>query len=186
MRHGLGEPAAINPGQKGVSKEGVSYVRKVCWEFRVPRELDADEQMAYLTAIFWQLTMPAVKTSLLLFYVRIFPNHRMRMVACITGAILWSFGLASTIVDIDVCTPIRSYWAIPINGHVEGHCVNTHVFYIFVAVMQLLTDIAVLLIPLPFVWRLQISDAKKVALSIIFLLGSLYVSPQIESPHVRY
>ena len=125
--------------------------------------------MAYLTGIFWQLTMPTAKTSLLLFYIRVFPERHMRIVAYITGAIMWSFCVASTIVDINMCTPISRYWEIP----VYNHCVNKYIFYMFGAIMQLLTDVVVLIIPLRFVWSLKVCNAKKTALSIIFLLGSL-------------
>ena len=121
--------------------------------------------------------MPAVKTSLLLFYVRLFPDRRMRMVAYITAAIQWSFCIASTIVDIDTCTPLKYFWDKAIPG---GHCINTHVFYIVGSTMQLVTDVVVLLIPLPVVWSLQIGVPRKIGLSVIFLLGSMYDSPSFE------
>jgi len=129
----------------------------------------ADGQFAYLAHIFWQLTMPAVKTSLLLFYVRIFPTRRMRIVSYITGGLMWSFCIATTVISIDTCTPIRSFWDIS----VHGHCINKNVFYLVESSMQLVTDIMVLLIPLPAVWNLHIGSTKKTGLSVIFLLGGV-------------
>lgn len=125
--------------------------------------------------------MPAIKTSLLLFYLRLFPNRRMRIVAYITGAIMWGFAIASTIVDINTCTPINSLW----NTHISGHCINKNVFYVFGSSVQLVTDVAVLLIPLPFVWSVHIGTTKKIGLSVIFLLGGLYDSPQSERPRAH-
>ena len=126
--------------------------------------------------------MPAVKTSLLLFYVRLFPDRRMRMVAYTVGAIEWCFCIASTIVDIDMCTPVKYFW----DKSVGGHCVNTGVFYIVGSTMQLVTDVVVLFIPLPVVWSLHIGTSRKIGLSIIFLLGSVYDSPTFHKPDIDY
>ena len=120
--------------------------------------------------------MPAVKTSLLLFYVRLFPDRRMRMVAYVTGAMELSFGISTTIVDIVTCIPVRFFWDPTVNGH----CVDTHTFYIVDSAMQLITDVVVLLIPLPVVWSLQIGTPRKIGLSVIFLLGGLYDSLEFE------
>ena len=106
----------------------------------------------------------------------------MRIVACITGGIMWSFAIASTIVDIDTCTPISKFW----DGSIKGHCINKNVFYIFGSTMQLVTDVAVLVIPLPFVWSVRIDTMKKIGLSVIFLLGGVYGSPQSETPKVNH
>ena len=126
--------------------------------------------------------MPAVKTSLLLFYVRLFPNRRMRIVSYITGAIMWGFCIASIIVDIDTCTPISYFW----DKKIKGYCINTDVFYFVGSTTQLVTDVAVLLIPLPVVWNLHIGTTKKIGLSIILLLGGMYGSLSFESSKVNY
>ena len=114
--------------------------------------------------------MPVVKTSLLLFYIRLFPSRKMRIVSYTTGAAMWGFCIASTIVDIDTCAPISHFWNQNIPG---GHCINTNVFYIIGSSVQFLTDLAVLVIPLPVVWSLNIGVAKKIGLSFVFLLGGL-------------
>ena len=94
----------------------------------------------------------------------------MRLATYIIGAIMWGFGIATTIVDLAMCTPVNFFWDKTVPG---GRCINQNAFYITGSSVQLLTDIVILVIPLPAVWSLQINIAKKIALSIIFLLGSL-------------
>lgn len=49
-------------------------------------------------------------------------------------------------------------------------------FLVSTAVLNLVTDISILVLPISVVWRLQIRKEQKVAISGIFLLGSLWVS----------
>lgn len=56
-----------------------------------------------------------------------------------------------------------------------GHCINVHVMWIIQDIFFLLLDIYVVVLPLPMIWNLQITRAEKVALSGVFLLGSLCV-----------
>ena len=167
VEFGLGKHAEM------VGINGVKHVRQVrSRDESVAHRVRADQQLAYFTQIFWQLTMPAVKTSLLLFYVRLFPGRRMRIVAYVTGAMELSFGISATVVDLVTCIPINAFW----DETVKHHCIDTYTFYIVDSAMQLVTDVVVLLIPLPVVWSLRIGTPRKIGLSVIFLLGSMYDS----------
>ena len=130
-------------------------------------------KLSYFTQIFWQLTMPTVKTSLLLFYFRLFYSPRLRMATYAVGALIWSYFIASTIVDINVCTPPRSFWLKTTQPDMPHHCINYNAFFLFGSVYDTFTNLIVLILPLPTVWHLQINTRKKVGLSFIFLLGSL-------------
>ena len=59
----------------------------------------------------------------------------------------------------------------------HGHCFDIKKFLIGTAVLNILTDIVLLLMPLPFVWSLQISRTQKLAVTTVFLIGALYVYP---------
>jgi len=50
-------------------------------------------------------------------------------------------------------------------------------FLLSTAILNLVTDISILLLPISVIWRLQIRKEQKVAISGIFILGSLYVHP---------
>lgn len=66
------------------------------------------------------------------------------------------------------CTPVHYYW----NRTIPGHCVNDIDFYIALAATNTLTDIILLVIPMPTVWALKVSRSKKLALSGVFVLGA--------------
>ena len=128
-------------------------------------------KLAFLTQIFWQVTMPTVKTSLLLLYYRLFPGQNLRRATFMVGALMWSFFIASTIVQLNICVPVRFFWNKDISG---GRCpLDVNKFYLSGSIFNMITDIMVLSLPLPTVWNLQISVKKKIGLSFVFLLGSL-------------
>ena len=70
------------------------------------------------------------------------------------------------------CSPIAYTWDKAIVG---GHCINVHVMWIVQDIFFLVLDIYVVVLPLPMIWNLQITRPEKIAISGVFLLGSLYV-----------
>jgi hypothetical protein len=63
---------------------------------------------------------------------------------------------------------VAFWWDRTIPG---GHCVDNTAFLLGNSIPNIATDIAILLLPLPFIWRLQQSKSRKIALSGIFLLA---------------
>lgn len=71
------------------------------------------------------------------------------------------------------CMPIQGLW----DYSVKAHCgVNINDFFIGNAVPNIITDWAMLILPLPYVWKIQRSTTQKVALCGAFAMGGLYVS----------
>jgi hypothetical protein len=85
-----------------------------------------------------------------------------------------AWGISTWFVNLTVCTPIAFYYDRTIPG---GHCKNQVVSGTINAALSLVGDIAILALPLPMVWNLQINMRRKIALCGIFLLGSLYGLP---------
>ena len=76
--------------------------------------------------------------------------------------IIWT--IIMTFLAIFNCTPISAFWTK------QGQCFGIEQFAIGYAIGNLITDIAVWLLPIPRVWRVQLPMAQKVALSLIFFL----------------
>ena len=96
--------------------------------------------------------------------------RRLLVASSIIGAILLAWYIAIQITAIFQCLPIRYYW----RRLGQGHCIQTTNFYIILASLNLATDVAILILPIPFIWQIQIRKSKKLWLSVVFLLGSLY------------
>lgn len=69
------------------------------------------------------------------------------------------------------CHPIPYNW----DKSVHGSCDNQPKAFVAVAATDIVSDLAILIVPIPGVWRLQMSKTMKVALSAAFALGFLDV-----------
>lgn len=74
------------------------------------------------------------------------------------------------LLSIFACHPVSSYWNIE-NPH--RHCIDPEKYLFGSQIPNLLTDIALMILPLPFLWNLQMATSQKISMSVIFTLGSL-------------
>ncbi|KAM0796944.1 hypothetical protein BDR22DRAFT_811162 [Usnea florida] len=112
-----------------------------------------------------------VKYSILAFYRRMFARN-VRMPVYILAGFVTAWGISMILVTIFQCDPVSGFW----NRGEPAHCaVSDYAFFIGNAVPNIITDVAILSLPLPFIFRLHRTQAQKIALAGIFLLGSFII-----------
>ena len=101
-------------------------------------------------------------------YKRVFTTHRFQL--WVNAFIVVSVGYSFAIVmaAIFVCWPIRTYWALT---KVDGWCMNTTASWFFNAAMNILTDLAVIILPMPVIRSLQLAPRQKWLLMGVFAVG---------------
>lgn len=108
--------------------------------------------------------------SILFLYLRIFPSHKFKIASIVAGVlnIAWCISLTGAIIFS--CKPVEYFWdkSIP-NGYC--HSQNTRGYGITAA--NFITDLAVWLLPIPWLWGLQMETSRKLAVIGMFLLGGL-------------
>ena len=57
---------------------------------------------------------------------------------------------------------------------IDGSCGDQRSLDMYIAVLNCLQDIVIVILPLPVLWGLQMARSKKVALSGMFGIGTLY------------
>ena len=77
--------------------------------------------------------------------------------------------LSFCIAIICSCIPVQGFW----DRSIESKCMNEHTISYSVTGTELLTNIAMLVLPIPWLWQLYLPRSKKFALFGIFMLGSL-------------
>lgn len=109
-----------------------------------------------------------VKIALLTITIRVFALYPYR-VYFIKGFIflLCCYYIAALITKFNLCRPISVYWEGLSQG---GSCLSQQGALVADSVISVSTDMLILLLPLPLIWSLRISRAKK--LRVIFLLGA--------------
>ena len=124
----------------------------------------------YISALVYIPSILGYKMSILFLYLRIFNidkvfRYCIWFLMFITSGYLFS-DLWTTLF---ICQPITKHW----RPETPGHCnITLQVVYGF-GCLHFITDLLIFVLPLPMVWRMQLSLKEKVGVSLIFMLGSL-------------
>ncbi|KAI2822937.1 hypothetical protein CBS12448_11057 [Aspergillus niger] len=129
-------------------------------------------QILFAYVLIYVVTVPLIKLSVILFYRRIFGMNK-AMWFCV--ALTIGYWVSCTIAFLVCCRPVSYYWT-QYADPAGGRCVyNLYPFYIGNAAANVTTDVIILLVPMPVIWRLHMRTTQKVLVCSIFLLGSLSV-----------
>jgi hypothetical protein len=131
----------------------------------------------YIAEILYFFQMTLLKLTLLFFFLRIFPKTIIRNLLKGTIAFTILYGLTFVVVAIFQCHPISHYWIKWDKEHNDGNCVNVNALAWSNAIISIVLDIWMLVLPLYEVFRLQLSWRKKMSVAIMFLVGTLYDAP---------
>ena len=85
-------------------------------------------------------------------------------------ALATSWAIMTILIGLLICRPLSMNWNPLTPG---GKCGNQTAAFAAVGVVDLLTDLLILVLPLPMVVRLQVSRANKIGLVAIFGAGVL-------------
>ncbi|KAK6592039.1 integral membrane protein [Botrytis cinerea] len=116
-----------------------------------------------IAAILFCAATGMAKTSILLFYRRIFPSRKFHCAIWGLVAFTVCYSSASVLANVFSCRPISASWDIKYAGTAE--CINRPVFYFAQAGLGIATDFATVIAPLPMI----------VCVVSIIRLKSLYV-----------
>ena len=112
-----------------------------------------------------------IKISLLLLYHRLFSvNRHFQAALFVAGALVVMWWVASFWDTVFECVPVQASWDKSIKN---AKCQSIRKAALGTGISNLILDVLFLLLPVPMIWRLQISRRIKVSLTGMFLLGGL-------------
>ncbi|KAK2607575.1 hypothetical protein N8I77_006238 [Diaporthe amygdali] len=137
-----------------------------------PDDLTLALQFFYMAETFYLTTLGLTKISILFFFLWVFPNARFRV--CCWTVMTW-VALSSLIIitlQIFQCTPIDAIWR-SWDGNYPGsyHCFNINALTYAAAGLSIAQDVAILVLPLPLILRLNTNWRRKIGIVIMFSLG---------------
>ncbi|TVY57415.1 hypothetical protein LCER1_G003044 [Lachnellula cervina] len=114
------------------------------------------------------LTLP--KLAILCLYLRVFTTKPYRWAAYFIGAILVVTWIVYFCVQMVMCVPFSYQW----NKNIpNGKCLDQFAIFVWIGLPSIATDLMIIILPLPIIWRLQTSVNQKIGLTITFLTGSV-------------
>jgi hypothetical protein len=117
----------------------------------------------------------AVKSSILVFYLTLTRMHtEFQLIIYITVLIVNFTGLVFTILFAFECRPLTIIFQP--STTITANCIDSIVLYVVSSPINIATDIAIFLIPMPLLTRIQLPRRQKVILVITFSTGLLVIA----------
>lgn len=110
------------------------------------------------------------KLAILAIYLRVFTQPRFRIVCYLLAAVLVANWIGTTVAGLLICRPLRYLWDHSIPG---GHCFDINAWFRWASLVNIVTDVVMLILPLPVIWVLHTSKNVKIGLTITFATGSM-------------
>ncbi|KAJ8113594.1 hypothetical protein OPT61_g4317 [Boeremia exigua] len=126
----------------------------------------------YIMEVLYFVELTFLKLSLLFFYKRIFPGAQVQKLLWGTIAFNIAFGLAFTFAGIFQCQPISHYWTYWDGVDNGGKCFDINALAWANAAISIAVDVWMLVIPLLQVRKLNMARKKKIAVSLMFMVGT--------------
>lgn len=129
--------------------------------------------LKYLVAIsaWYYVTINLSKLAICIFYRILFPQRSVYIILCVTAFILVGDSIGSLIADLAACRPFEAQWA---STEVQAQkCINKEALYVWSTFPNIVTDVVLLLLPLPIIWNLHTPTKLKMALTATFIFGSM-------------
>ncbi|KAH6637888.1 hypothetical protein C7974DRAFT_451058 [Boeremia exigua] len=147
------------------------------WDLTVRRAI-VHAKMFHIAVAIYSLIIIPLKVSLILQIRRIFLPHDCSLHA--RPLVLWvidgflvlnvMFYIALFLFQFLACRPLAHAW----NPLIPGTCVsNKMVVHIVSAAINTASDLIIVILPQPIIWRLELGRRRKWGLSAVFLLGTL-------------
>lgn len=126
-------------------------------------------ELLVVAEILYVFNLVWTKLSFLLMYYRIFHLTYYKHWAYGIGAFIIAWVICITFLFIFICVPVQKLWY----PQIPGHCINQVATWVANAVSTIVTDLIILILPLPSVWNLRLRRAEKITITFVFCLGFL-------------
>ncbi|KAJ5967749.1 hypothetical protein N7501_003997 [Penicillium viridicatum] len=128
----------------------------------------------WLLVPFYNMTMVLAKFSALTLYTRLFRPHPFLLATYIVMGCLVIIGLWTTLSGFFFCTPVHAFWSTSAEVR-KTKCLPTTPVWFTNAALQTVTDLVILILPMPLLWKLQLPKRQKCGIIVVFGLGIMQV-----------
>ncbi|KAK8224540.1 major facilitator superfamily domain-containing protein [Phyllosticta capitalensis] len=127
-------------------------------------------RLEYTFEALYNPCLMATKTSILVFYLTLAKSHRVFKWAVIaTLAVVNLGGVALTLLNIFQCRPVGAAFANPTPA--DAHCTDIVTLFLSSSPLNIITDLAILFLPMPVLTSMRLPTKQKTILIITFGFG---------------
>jgi hypothetical protein len=117
--------------------------------------------------------LACAKLAILMFYYALLNVVQFwKNVIYIIGAIITACSIALLLAIIFACHPIQKSWDGPLMT-TQGWCISRPGLYLALTIYNTISDMVLILIPIPTIWHLHVRTAQKLGVAALFGIGCL-------------
>jgi len=130
------------------------------------------DKSIWAVELLYQPTVCLYKFSIIFCYCRIFGINKNRLPMYLVGGLTGVYSIWSILQTLLQCLPIAAGWRVRY-PHPGDRCISGRIYFLSLAIPNVILDWALLLLPLPFVFTLRMSNIRKFEVSLLFILGGM-------------
>ncbi|KAH7068725.1 hypothetical protein FB567DRAFT_249000 [Paraphoma chrysanthemicola] len=132
-----------------------------------PATMQSSLKAFWASLIVYYLSLGLTKGSMVLQYLRVFTTKRFQIAAWAIMGVVVVYTFWTVFSSIFACRPIRAFWT-----REEGAiCINQFAMWFTNAGINIVTDFALIILPMPVIRNLNLGRRQKIALMSIFAVG---------------
>lgn len=132
----------------------------------------------YVFSVLYQPALMATKTSILAFYLTLPTQNKIFKWACIgTLFVVNAGGLALGLFTVFQCRPPGAAFAYPVPD--SAHCTDIITIYLSSTPLNIITDLAILFLPMPILTGMRLPRKQKIILIITFSFGAFVAAVDV-------
>ena len=125
--------------------------------------------MAFAQQFFYIFACSAVKLSVLFYYKRIFITPSFKRISKFLIGVVIAWNITFFFASLFECLPIASNW----DPTIPHQCIDLRSMFLAEGALDMVLDIAILCLPMPFIQNLRMDRRRKAAISAILSLSFL-------------
>ncbi|KAJ5652021.1 hypothetical protein N7507_009447 [Penicillium longicatenatum] len=128
----------------------------------------------WLSVPFYNLSLILSKLSALFLFIRIFRTKPFLLATYITMGFLIVAGLWMVLSGFIFCIPISDFWRASPSS--TKHCLPKGPVWYSNAAMQIFSDIVIMILPMPLLYKLQLPRQQKIGIMLVFGVGIFVIA----------
>ncbi|KAH8667994.1 hypothetical protein BGZ60DRAFT_408393 [Tricladium varicosporioides] len=133
-----------------------------------PPNIPILQKLFYITQIFYICVQVLTKVSLLVCFLRIFPQRWFQMTTKVSIIAILIHGVIFIFVIAFQCVPVQSIW----NPTIPAKCLNQSAIIFSGSAFSIFEDFLILIIPIPCIKDLKLKVGKRIIVGVMFSIGS--------------
>jgi len=142
-------------------------------QFLSAHQVEETMKWLFIEEVFYYFTHWVIKQAFLLFYLRLSPRANFQRMVWVTMGLNTAFCIINWLLAFLQCIPFDAI--LHPQKHPNAKCMNPLILFVIPSILNIITDVIILVLPISTVWSLQMSTRRKIGVLSVIGFGAAAV-----------